>query len=756
MNYTKRIKRILCSLLTVMMVLMLFGCKKQSAGSSVNKDAVYEAAKELQTVDSDNNLPIGISRIDNKVYVFYRGINRDYESGSNNSGCLFAAYDLTNPDMAAERILFQPQEGYRDVFFLDGIVTEDGRFLMLENATAEDGQEVVLYAVGYSDGRTESTTLLKDADPFVTGSAFLDNGNVAVLCGKTFCLFSPQGEKLYEDTLPEGLIFSSHEGDMSALHNNLIFYLEHFTNEGIGNYVIYDTESRTFGDIVKNDYAITDPKPASDGGFYAQQSQKGIFLFDEKGVDVREILNMPDSGIAAIFDFVIIDANTVFVSELDEESGNRPYLYSKLNPEDIVEKTTVVLGLVGMADLDFRSIVNEFNKNNSSVRIEIKDYGAENNNKQNEIEEAFNLDVVSGNCPDIILTNYLSNNSLYMKKGIFEDLNPYLEASGLNKEDYLPNVMDAGSIDGKQYLLIPTFTVSGLCITKPEYLNGNGQMSISELQALESELGIEGRGILATDRNTLIYEALMYGTKDYCNPETGECRFDSDEFKVLLEWAKTYPESAEDLFNEYHISHRKDFEEQKAIIRTDKCSGIREFHLTDEADFKGEGRIIGFPNKNGDAAGVICPAYAFGISSQSEHKQEAFDFIKTFMEESYQKENISVQCCYVFPSMKSAFDLSCERMLDIPYNYSQNTGLTQGKDSYTLGSENIEVEPMEKEKLEYVKEKILSCNGLPNMDTEIMQIVFEESAPYFSGDKSLDEVVTIIQSRAELYVNENQ
>ena len=32
----------------------------------------------------------------------------------------------------------------------------------------------------------------------------------------------------------------------------------------------------------------------------------------------------------------------------------------------------------------------------------------------------------------------------------------------------------------------------------------------------------------------------------------------------------------------------------------------------------------------------------------------------------------------------------------------------------------------------------------------------EAAGPYFAGDKTLDETVRLIQSRAELYVNENR
>ena len=42
------------------------------------------------------------------------------------------------------------------------------------------------------------------------------------------------------------------------------------------------------------------------------------------------------------------------------------------------------------------------------------------------------------------------------------------------------------------------------------------------------------------------------------------------------------------------------------------------------------------------------------------------------------------------------------------------------------------------------------------VDQELVDLVMEAAGPYFAGDKTLDETVRLIQSRAELYVNENR
>ena len=47
--------------------------------------------------------------------------------------------------------------------------------------------------------------------------------------------------------------------------------------------------------------------------------------------------------------------------------------------------------------------------------------------------------------------------------------------------------------------------------------------------------------------------------------------------------------------------------------------------------------------------------------------------------------------------------------------------------------------------------KPVSYNG----NSEVLKIINEEAAAYFSGQKSVDEVASIIQSRIKIYVSEN-
>ena len=49
-----------------------------------------------------------------------------------------------------------------------------------------------------------------------------------------------------------------------------------------------------------------------------------------------------------------------------------------------------------------------------------------------------------------------------------------------------------------------------------------------------------------------------------------------------------------------------------------------------------------------------------------------------------------------------------------------------------------------------------SIDRMSGDDRMLQDIILEQAAPYFAGDKSLEETADLIQRRAQLYVNENR
>ncbi len=68
----------------------------------------------------------------------------------------------------------------------------------------------------------------------------------------------------------------------------------------------------------------------------------------------------------------------------------------------------------------------------------------------------------------------------------------------------------------------------------------------------------------------------------------------------------------------------------------------------------------------------------------------------------------------------------------------------------------IPITPMTREEVDGLVEYVKSVNQLYSYNEALINIVMEEAAPYFAGQKKAKEVAGIIQSRVQIYVNENR
>lgn len=66
------------------------------------------------------------------------------------------------------------------------------------------------------------------------------------------------------------------------------------------------------------------------------------------------------------------------------------------------------------------------------------------------------------------------------------------------------------------------------------------------------------------------------------------------------------------------------------------------------------------------------------------------------------------------------------------------------------------IEPMTQEEVEEVLGFMQSVDQLYTNNQALIDIISEEAAPYFAGQKNVKEVVDIIQNRVQIYVSENR
>jgi len=68
----------------------------------------------------------------------------------------------------------------------------------------------------------------------------------------------------------------------------------------------------------------------------------------------------------------------------------------------------------------------------------------------------------------------------------------------------------------------------------------------------------------------------------------------------------------------------------------------------------------------------------------------------------------------------------------------------------------INLHPAKEEEIVEIRGLIEKIDRMERFDETVLSIIAEESGAYFSGQKSVEEVVSVIQSRANIYMNENR
>ena len=73
-----------------------------------------------------------------------------------------------------------------------------------------------------------------------------------------------------------------------------------------------------------------------------------------------------------------------------------------------------------------------------------------------------------------------------------------------------------------------------------------------------------------------------------------------------------------------------------------------------------------------------------------------------------------------------------------------------------MTGESEEVYAIEPEQIDQLRELIASTEKKANYDSSIFDIVNEQAAAFFQGQKSAEEVAKLIQSKANIFVNEQR
>ena len=438
----------------------------------------------------------------------------------------------------------------------------------------------------------------------------------------------------------------------------------------------------------------------------------------------------------------------------------RILVLNRMDAADVQQKTELTLACFSL-DYNLRSQIVKFNQTSTDCRIVVRDYAEYADGEDYYAGlTVFNTEVLAGKIPDLIVGNMMLPIRQYAARGMLENLWPYLDADpGYSRDKLMTRPVEAAQVDGKLYQLPINFgitTAVGLGRIVGDYTT----WTLADVKNALSKLP---EGAMVFNQYYTQSEMLMYcvamNAKDFMDWQNGTCNFDSDEFRALLEFVKPLPaEFSWQSDGEYESDFTR-MKSGKQLLYPMNLNDFDNIYYTFAA-LDHDIRFVGFPREDGSSGSAFTASVTLCITTACKDKAGAWAFIRSTLSEEYQKN------LWNFPILRSAFDAMAGKAMTQEYQTDANGSqvLDENGDPIPISSGGmsygdepmIELYAVTQEQYDTVMELIESTTNFLDYDQSVLSIITEEAAGYLAGDRSVEETSRLIQSRVNLYIQEQK
>ena len=585
--------------------------------------------------------------------------------------------------------------------------------------------------------------LAEEEAPYVYHLAAGDDGRIYVAGGQTVWVFDQEGNK--EFSVPTDSWIS----EMGVLPGGKLAVSLYEGNSTVVK--VLDCEKKVWGDTYKNDRFGDDLHftTAGETGIYFYDADV-LYSFDPESNETKVLANWINNDILAdyiVYVSVLEDGNIRLISCDYNAStgGNEIALLKQTDAKAAGEKQILTFGTAEVTT-GIRSSVINFNKKSDKYRLQIIDYSS--GTTPEEGMNRFKNEITAGNMPDIINISDGTEN-FYAAKGLLENLKPYFDGEqGVNRADYFENILSAMETNGEMYVLSPDFYIDTL-VGKTKNVGEGYSWTMEDMKRLE-ETREEGVEMFDHETKAGVLDIyLRYNLAQFFDMSTGLCDFDNPEFRDILEFANRFPKENEYL--ETDASEWRKASEGSLLLMRDGVMMIQDYQMVHNI-FGEDISFVGYPSQF--ACGSVAKGgyMTVGMSAKSENKEGAWTFIRSLLEEDYQNNYTSY-----LPLLRSAFDNKAAEASKAYYSTDENGNQVE-QSTMVIGTNDftLEVYAAKEEEIAKLKELIGKIDHMERVDDQVLSIISEEAGAYFDGQKSVDDVVSVIQSRANIYMNENK
>lgn len=482
-------------------------------------------------------------------------------------------------------------------------------------------------------------------------------------------------------------------------------------------------EGNTDNSIVLPDmFADADDIVATEKGLFVSD-HSGICCYDTETEERAVILDSVSSPCPYLPYYFSVEPDGTLIY-LGSDGLNDGLFLVKCAPteKDPMEgREKLIIAGVGInEDPVILNMVKVFNMENTGYYFEIHDY-AEGGGEADDLTpyyEAFMEDIryshITDDAPDIIVDPYnilplseISNSSFLI------DLSPYVNSMNISLIPWYD-----GLYDDSQYTVFLSYYLNLLAVDdSSDLINDADAVTYTDYETLAQGEGYQGNSIIGTNKTDYLTSIVRMRIRDFYNIDTNEVRFDTEEFRSLLEWINdNVNDNEESLISLGNGA----FAQQELIADANQMIFDRESIASSNVSY------IGFPAEDKSLIAAY-PQYYFAITADCKHPDVAWTLISMGYNDTYQ--NILSRTSF-------------------PVNSIVENGLRDSR------FEEIEDETMRARYTDKINSLIDSVNCVVVSNDDLSSILTEESGAYFYGDVSLDVAIDRIQNRATLVMSE--
>ena len=482
---------------------------------------------------------------------------------------------------------------------------------------------------------------------------------------------------------------------------------------------------------------------------------ENIILWDNSGIDMTD--GAPDLYI------VSNDQSRV----LSLGRSNKIVSLLRVGDDPRKEKTTLIA--VGQyVPENVMWAIQEFNNSNSTCFIEYKNYD-ELVDPDNYLDQDGWIDydaydealfdymwkeINDGNGPDLLFRYTNDRGSKFESRfyeygGLLQDLLPLWEKEDQAwRDQYYTNLIDIMKNGGSLYSIPYEYELTNyVLLDNSSEALANKPTYSDWLKYMDSHA--DGRAFVNQIGQDYLLKCLCYDGASFIDENNNKSMFSSQEFKDLLRLSKEYCLSKD----EWDNGNLRESVMSLTLIYGD-C--LEEIVLNHE--FGTNGILQGLVSKNGGHASLA--GETISITSNCKDVEAAWEFIKLLLSPESQEYYLRQEddrdiSLHTFPILRSSVDYMLDFFLD-PKAHEEYWYYSDPDADDENGRTIDEITPMTEEEAQKVRDFISSVDYVNYSDIEIVNVVMEETAPYFAGQKSLDEVVAIIDNRVQTILNERQ